>query len=84
MHGAGTTGSAGNNPAFPAQWVYGCSVLSQGTGLLAPVIDIVADQDTSVGVSGPHGLTVRETTFVRTSIEMLRRPAATAPRRNVP
>jgi len=52
--------------------------------LFAPVIDIVADQDTSVGVSGPHGLTVRETTFVRTPNEMLRRPAATAPRRNVP
>ncbi|WP_139031477.1 hypothetical protein [Bradyrhizobium sp. ORS 375] len=34
--------------------------------MLAPVIDIVADQDTSVGVSGPHGLTVRGTTFVRT------------------
>ncbi|BAM86983.1 hypothetical protein S58_09720 [Bradyrhizobium oligotrophicum S58] len=52
--------------------------------MFAPVIGIVANQDTGIGVSGPHGLTVRGTTFVRTPKEMLRRPAATAPRRNVP
>ncbi len=51
----------------------------RGPGLLAPVIGIVTDQDTSIGVSGPHGLTVR-LGFVRPHAKRARRPqAATAP-----
>ena len=55
--------SSGGNPAFPAQWVTAYFVLSSVTGLschrhpreaFAP-----QELDTSVGVSGPHGFTVR-------------------------
>ncbi len=72
-----TTGLA-EQPAFPARWLNGCSVLSQGTGLACPRHRDVADQDTSVGVSGPHGLTVRPG-FVRPHAKRALRPqAATA------
>jgi hypothetical protein len=51
----------------------------RGPGFLASVIGIVTDQDTSVGVSGPHGLTVRTEAFVRTLLEHgLGRETATA------
>ena len=57
-------------PALPAQWFYGCSVLSLVSGLFShhrPPISSVRRRtshfdrlDPSVGGSGPHGLTVRD------------------------
>ena len=55
-----------NNRPSLRDGLNGCSVLSQGTGLACPRHRDVADQDTSVGVSGPHVLTVRKGSFVRT------------------
>ena len=53
---------SGGNPAFPARWFTAYSALSPVTGFLATVIPeklVSQELDTSVGVSGPHGFTVR-------------------------
>ncbi|MGJ4900468.1 hypothetical protein ACQR0V_02800 [Bradyrhizobium sp. HKCCYLS2058] len=49
--------------------LFGCFALSSGTGLFAPVIrempqGIFRELDTSIGVSGPHDLTVCTVPFV--------------------
>ncbi|CAL79522.1 hypothetical protein BRADO5858 [Bradyrhizobium sp. ORS 278] len=73
-----TTGLA-EQPGLPCAMDLTAAPCSpRGPGLLAPVIDIVADQDTSVGVSGPHGLTVREGIVRPHAKRALRPHAATA------
>jgi hypothetical protein len=85
-HAVVTTGSA-EHPAFPAQWLYGVlRALPGAPGFLATIICAMREHhrklDTSVGVSEPHGLTVRH------SISRLRASApdtatAIAPRLHV-
>ena len=67
-----------NNRPSLRDGLNGCSVLSQGTGLACPRHRDVADQDTSVGVSGPHGLTVRDLIVRPHAKRALRPDAATA------
>src|SRR5450631_4017730 len=54
-----------NHPAFPTQWFERLLRAPRGTGLSCPhhpqaSLREPSELDTSVGVSGPHGLTVRE------------------------
>ena len=58
----------------------GCSVLSQGTGLSCPRHRHRRRSDTSVGVSGPHVLTVRDPIVRPRAKRALRPDAATASR----
>ena len=57
--------SSGGNPAFPVQWVTAYSALSLVTGLSCHHrhADRSTQLDTSVGVSGPHGFTVRHSSI---------------------
>jgi hypothetical protein len=58
-----TTGSANNRPSL-RNGFYGLYVLSPGTGLIAPVVHGLVEEDreldTSTGMPGPHDFTVRE------------------------
>src|SRR5690242_4438235 len=67
MQAAVTTGAA-DQPAFPARWLYGCFVISLGTGLIAPIIGVMRKHHCRLGLStgrpGPHDLTVRRLSFV--------------------
>ena len=50
-----------NDPALPAQWLYGLLRALLGVpGFLAPVVCSLGRLDPSIGGSGPHGLTVRD------------------------
>jgi hypothetical protein len=65
MHGAGTTGSAGNTRPSLRDGLTAYSALSPGTGLFCPRHSQSAhcalqDFSASVGAPGPHGLAVRE------------------------
>jgi len=55
-----------NRPSLRDSW-NGCSELSPGTGVLAPVAlrNVLARLGISTGMPGPHGLTVRTGMFVR-------------------
>jgi hypothetical protein len=61
----------GRTPALPAQWCYGLYVISLvRRACWPPCRDNALTRialDTSVGVSGPHDFTVRETPLVRTA-----------------
>ena len=65
MHGAGTTGSAGNTRPSLRDGLTAYSALSPGTGLFCPRHSQSAhcalwEFSASVGAPGPHGLAVRE------------------------
>jgi hypothetical protein len=70
-------------PAFPARWGNGCSVLSSGTGLIAPVtsgIIMTHRLGISIGMPGPHGLTARAGSFVGMNDHAATRRAPRIPR----
>jgi hypothetical protein len=65
MHGAGTTGSAGNTRPSLRDGLTAYSELSPGTGLFCPrrpesTRCALQGLSASVGAPGPHGLAVRE------------------------
>jgi hypothetical protein len=68
-----------NDPALPAQWLYGLLRALPGVpGFLAPIAaQSLARLDPSIGGSGPHGLTVRDRTA---RLAARARPSQPAPR----
>jgi hypothetical protein len=67
-----------NTPAFPAQWCYGCFVLSPVSMTLLVTVTgrIACTLSTSPGAPGPHDLAVRDCIA---RLTMLSRPSHPAP-----
>ena len=73
-----------NRPSLRDSW-NGCSELSPGTGVLAPVArERRRRLGISTGMPGPHGLTVRTGMFVRVRRPTLQSDAPTASRTRRP